>query len=369
VNLEELLSIFKREAASALSNVTRVPGNTRTNMPTPTIRVLLVEDYLPFRHFLSSTIQAKLEWNDIHEVADGSDAVQKAEALKPQLVLLDIGLPTLNGIEAARQIKKVSPDSKILFVSQETSADVLEEALKTGAEGYVCKMDSGGELLAAIDAVMRGERYVSKSLSSTRGSSVYSAVTQTAIVAPERLAIDISHNHAVAFYSDDQSLLDGLALFAGKALRCSKAAVVLATECHREALLTRLQASGLDMSIAIEQGRYVALDPAETLSSFMVDGMPDPVRFHKAAVDLIVKTAESVGGDTSRIVACGECALILWQSGNAEAAIRLERFWDDIGKSYGIQIFCGYLLASFQGGIGSFVFERICQVHSAVLSH
>jgi len=337
-------------------------------MPTPTIRVLLAEDYQPFRSFLSSTIQAKLAWNDVHEVADGSDAVQKAQELQPELVLLDIGLPKLNGIEAARQIKTVSPDSKILFVSQETSADVVEEALKTGAEGYVCKMDAGGELLAAIDAVLRGEKYLSKSLSSIPASNVDSPPTQTAVVRPQPLQIDKVHSHEVAFYCDEQSLLDGFTLFAGKTLRAAKAAIVLATERHQEALLARLQASGLDMSTAIEQGRYVALQPAETLSSFMVDDLPDPVRFHKAAVDLIVKTAESVDGDTSRVTACGECAPLLWQSGNAEAAVRIEQLWDEIGKSYEVQIFCGYLLASFQGGIGSFVFERICKVHSAVLS-
>jgi len=337
-------------------------------MPTPTIRVLLVEDYQQFRHFLSSTIQAKLGWNDIHEVGDGLDAVRKAKELQPQLVLLDIGLPKLNGIAVAREIKKVSPDSNILFVSQEGSPDVVEEALKTGAEGYLCKMDAGGELLAAIETVLRGERYVSKSLTSPGGSSVRFPLTETAMVGPEQLQINIPHHHEVAFYSDDQSLLEGFALFAATALKRSKAAIVLATERHREALLAMLQASGVDLTAAIEQGRYLPLDPAETLSSFMVDGLPDPVRFHKAAVDLIVKTAQSVGGDTSRVTACGECAPTLWQQGNAEAAIRVERLWDEIGKAYGVQIFCGYLLASFQGGIGSFVFERICKVHSAVLS-
>src|SRR5690242_14670399 len=134
-------------------------------MPTPTIRVLLAEDYQPFRRFLFSTIQSKLGWNDIHEVADGLDAVKKAQELKPELVLLDIGLPKLNGIAVAREIRRNSPDIRILFVSQEASADVVEEALKTGAEGYLCKMDAGGELVAAIEAVLRGERYVSKSLS------------------------------------------------------------------------------------------------------------------------------------------------------------------------------------------------------------
>jgi DNA-binding NarL/FixJ family response regulator len=75
------------------------------------------------------------------------EAVQKALELQPDLILLDIGLPRLNGIEVARRIRKVSPGSKILFVSQESSADAVQEALGTGARGYVVKTDAGTELL------------------------------------------------------------------------------------------------------------------------------------------------------------------------------------------------------------------------------
>jgi hypothetical protein len=292
------------------------------------------------------------------------DAVQKVQELQPDLILLDIGLPKLNGIAVAREVKKISPRSNILFVSQEASADVVDEALNTGAEGYLCKMDAGGELLAAIEAVVQDKRYLSRSL--TSGFSARQ--TRRSEFGANPGLTDSPRNHEVAFYCDDRSLLDGFTLFAATALNKGHAAIVLATEPHREAILAGLCASGIDVRGAIEQGRYVALDPSETLSAFMVDGLPDPILFRKAAVDLIVKTAESVDGDTSRVDACGECAPILWQKGNAEAAIHLERFWDEIGKLYGMQIFCGYLLASFQGGIGSFVFERICKEHSAVLS-
>jgi DNA-binding NarL/FixJ family response regulator len=110
-------------------------------------------------------LQEKPELQIICEVSDGLVAVQKAQELLPDLILLDIGLPSLNGIEAARRILKVSPDSKIIFLSQESSANVVQEALGLGGMGYVVKVHAGSELLPAVEAVLQGERYVSSGLS------------------------------------------------------------------------------------------------------------------------------------------------------------------------------------------------------------
>ena len=115
----------------------------------------------------------------IGEVSDGLEAVQKAEELQPDLILLDIGLPTLNGIEAARQIRKVSPGSKILFVSENRSVDIAEEALSTGAGGYVVKSDAAGELLPAVKAVLEGKRFVSASLAGHFLAAMTLSTTQT----------------------------------------------------------------------------------------------------------------------------------------------------------------------------------------------
>src|ERR1700676_299756 len=103
------------------------------------MRVLVVEDFAPFRQFVTSTLGKAPDVDVICEVSDGLEAVQKAVELKPDLILLDIGLPKLNGIETARRIRKLVPESKILFLSQESSPDVVEAALSTGAQGYVCK--------------------------------------------------------------------------------------------------------------------------------------------------------------------------------------------------------------------------------------
>ncbi len=97
----------------------------------------------------------------ICEVSDGLDAVEKAPALQPDLILLDIGLPSLNGMEVARQLRELAPKSKIIFLSQETSAVLVKEAIALGACGYVFKCDAELDLLPAIDAVVSGRRYVS----------------------------------------------------------------------------------------------------------------------------------------------------------------------------------------------------------------
>jgi DNA-binding NarL/FixJ family response regulator len=128
-------------------------------------RVLVVEDSEPFRKIICSTLGKRPELQIVGEASDGLEAVQKAEELQPDLILLDIGLPTLNGIEVARRIRELSPQSRILFVTQDSSVHVVQAALAEGAKGYVVKMDSRRELLTGVDAVLRGEQFVGRRFS------------------------------------------------------------------------------------------------------------------------------------------------------------------------------------------------------------
>jgi DNA-binding NarL/FixJ family response regulator len=140
---------------------TSTPVADEISTPMASIRVLVVEDFEPFRRFLCSTLGNESDLQVVGEASDGLEAVHQAQALQPDLILLDIGLPRLNGIEAARRIRKVAPQSKILFVSQESSVDVVEEALSTGARGYVIKTHATDDLLAAIEAMRAGGQFVS----------------------------------------------------------------------------------------------------------------------------------------------------------------------------------------------------------------
>jgi DNA-binding NarL/FixJ family response regulator len=128
---------------------------------TTPVRVMVVDDYKRWHGVVSTTLQSGSRFQIIANVYDGAEAVHQAKELQPDLILLDIGLPTLNGIEVARRVREVAPNSMILFVSQETSRDVAREALATGASGYVVKSDVGKELRRAVDAVLAGERFVS----------------------------------------------------------------------------------------------------------------------------------------------------------------------------------------------------------------
>jgi DNA-binding NarL/FixJ family response regulator len=123
--------------------------------------VLVAEDFEPFRRFISSTLGKMRDLRVICEVSDGQQAVKKAEELKPHLILLDIGLPGMNGLDAAREIRKLAPESKIIFVSQESSADIVQEALCLGAAGYVVKARAGSELLPAVESACLGKQFVS----------------------------------------------------------------------------------------------------------------------------------------------------------------------------------------------------------------
>jgi DNA-binding NarL/FixJ family response regulator len=135
------------------------------NMEMSSVRVLVVDDFEPFRRFICKTLAKRPNLKVVCEVSDGLEAVQKAEELQPDLIFLDIGLPTLNGIAAAREIRTLAPESKIIFVSQESSPDLVHEALNLGARGYVLKTTAGSDLLAAVDAVLDGRRFLGGGLS------------------------------------------------------------------------------------------------------------------------------------------------------------------------------------------------------------
>jgi len=128
------------------------------------VQILVVDDYEPFKQFLHWKLQSRPELQIVSEASDGLEAVQKAEELQPDVILLDISLPKLNGIEAARQIRKSAPRSRIIFVSQDSSPDLVQEALTLGTCGYVLKSKADHDLLATVDAALESSELLSGAL-------------------------------------------------------------------------------------------------------------------------------------------------------------------------------------------------------------
>jgi DNA-binding NarL/FixJ family response regulator len=138
------------------------------------VRILVVDDFEPFRQFIISTLQRMPELQVIAAASDGLEAVRMAEELNPDLILLDIGLPRLNGIEAAHRISRLLPDAKILFLSQDNDPDVVAAALSDGAEGYIHKLDVAKELLPAVEAALRRKQFISAGTKQCSEESLHS---------------------------------------------------------------------------------------------------------------------------------------------------------------------------------------------------
>jgi len=265
-------------------------------LATPRIRLLVVEDHDHFRGFISSILQKKSGLQIVCELADGLEAVQQAEKLQPDLILLDINLPGLSGIEAAQRIRMVAPDSKILFLSMESSPELVREGLNSGGRGYVVKKDAGRDLLAAVEAVVQGKHFVSSSIACdvSGDTPIPGQFRPEAVLvssSPLRQRQKMGRRHPVKFYGDDVSFLDDFTRFITSALNAERIVIALTTDSHRNSLFRSLQAVGVDVVAAVERKRYLSLDVEDSCHPSVEDAGPS--RSAKSARDLIVEAAKT----------------------------------------------------------------------------
>jgi DNA-binding NarL/FixJ family response regulator len=274
-------------------------------------KILLVDDFEPFRRFARSLLQQMAV--SVSEAADGLDAVQKIKELNPDLVLLDIGLPRLNGLDVARRVQSLAPTTKVLFCSQESSPELVWEALTLGL-GYIHKPNVVTDLLPALAAVLSGRRFASSNL------GLDQAITVRA------------NRHEVLFCSSDTVLLDGLTRFIAAALKGGNAGIVWAIESRRNSLYHSLTQRGVDVEAAIRNGTYIAADVSEP---------PDATRI-VASINALKEAAAKTGNTHPRVAVCGERAGLMWADGRTDLAIRLEQSLNQLAKSHEIDILCVY---------------------------
>jgi DNA-binding NarL/FixJ family response regulator len=312
-------------------------------------KILVVDDFEPFRRFILSVLERRAEYQLIGQASDGLEAVQLAEQLQPDLVVLDVGLPKLNGIEAAKRIRQVAPLSKVLFLSQESSPEVVEEAFRIGGMGYVVKTRAQGELMRGIEAVLAGRHFAS-------GDLEMRAFTETN-------QASAPHHHEALFYSDDAILIQGFAGFTAAALKLGNPAIVMATKSHQESLVQKLKSEGLDLEDAIQQGTYIPLDATEMLSRIMRNGSIDRIRFLEVLTRLMEPARKAAKAVRPRIAICGEIVTLLWAIGNSDVALLLEKSGNELSDAYEVDLLCAYPVQTRQDEAA---FESICAEHSAV---
>jgi CheY-like chemotaxis protein len=317
-----------------------------------TKRVVVVDDHGPWRQRVHSILRRTSRWQIVGEAANGLSAIEQAATMAPDVILLDVELPALNGIEAARQILALTPGARILFVSAHRSWDIAEAALATGARGYVVKSYAGEELLPAMHAVVRNQRFIS-------GAFLGPAPGLDRTAGHVR-----SRVHDAGFYSEDALLIESLARVAETALDAGNTVIMVTNESRRDDLHRRLQVR-TDIDRAIEQGRCVWLSVAHVMSSFMVDGWPDEERFWNCGIPLMMGAARASRGDPPRVVACGEGTATMVRVGQVDAAIRLEQLWDDLGATFNCDILCGFPMRVPEPHEDRTVFDRVCGVHWA----
>ena len=127
-----------------------------------------MDDFLPWHHFVQRTLESEADLKVIATAMNGFEAVHKAIELRPDVILMDVSIPGMNGLEATRQIRILCPASKILLLSEHRGSDLIEFAFEIGGFGYILKSDSDSDLLIGIRAVLRGQQFVSRSLTDWR---------------------------------------------------------------------------------------------------------------------------------------------------------------------------------------------------------
>lgn len=177
--------------------------------------------------------------------------------------------------------------------------------------------------------------------------------------------MEVNHCHGVQFYSSDALLLARVTYFVGAALMAGNAAIVFATQRHRDDLLRELKVQGVDVDAVIQEGAFVSLDAAEVLSTFVVNGRPDPIRFFEAFNKLIASVSKAAKIEHPRVAVFGEAVALLWAEGNAEGAIQLEKLGNDLAKTHELDILCAYPFSLHIQKDGH-AFRTVCAEHSAV---
>jgi len=307
-------------------------------------RVLLADDHVHFRESVSGLLSAAFEI--VATAADGHQALDLARRLRPDVLVLDIGIPDCNGFQALELLRRDAPDIRVVFLTMHRYEGFVAAAINGGAHGYVMKSRIHLDLISAIDHALAGRLFLP-------------SLTSLSTVGGNR--------HAVQFHASDSHFLDEVSQLVAATLRAGEQVVLVTNEATRVGVADRLQARQLNLAVLTEREQYVVQDSALALSQVMHDGRPDRARLEEMIRDLDRLRLARPTGPRGRLTIFGDMSVLLCRSGQFEAALELERLWDELTRGLPFFTVCGYPIGCFEHHPeAANLLADVCAEHSAV---
>jgi CheY-like chemotaxis protein len=319
-------------------------------------KVLLVDDQAQFRRMVRSLIDSQADYRVCGEAGDGIDAVEKVRQLHPDLVLMDINMPRMNGLEATRIIRRESPDCNVVIVTQNDATVARAQARSVGANGFVTKSNLIRDLLPEMGrVVMENNRSVGDKKNVAADGEPWCGLLSGA--APR--------DHIVQLYQDEQFLNRAVCRFAAAAIANGEGIILVPTIAHWDAFRPRLESEGVDVKAAEKRGQLTIVDADNLLPTFMRDGMPDSPVFLGLAANVVSQARGD--GRYPKVRWWGEMVNILWERGDVAASMNLEDLFDQLAHEQDIAIFCSFLMDNFNGDVHARMLPRLSENHSHLI--
>jgi len=320
------------------------------------LRILIVDDHEVVRRAVRSLLSARAEWSVCGEAEDGLEAIEKAKRLQPDIVLMDITMPRMDGVQATKAIRQEVPEAEVILISQNDPSVGGAQAADADARDFVSKIDLSRDLLSTIERVA-GERK----------QKIGGRVNQDIQNEPWCGLLDAAapRDHIVQLYQDEKFLSRAVCRFAVSAINHGEGVILVPTSAHWNALRPRLEAEGVDVKAAQSCGQLTVIDADQLLPNVMRNSMPDAPLFLGLAGETI---ARARGGDRfTKVRWWGEMVNVLWERGDVAASMGLEDLFHKLAHDRDIAIFCSFLMDNFDGEVHARMLPRLGQNHSHLI--
>ena len=320
------------------------------------VKVLIVDDHARFRHMVRSLIESQQKYQVCGEASDGIEAITKVNELHPDLILMDINMPRMDGLEATRIIRRESPDCSVVIVTQNDATVAREQARSVDASGFVTKSGLARDLIPEMGRVaMENNSIPGETKNGADQGEPWCGL----------LAGAAPRDHIVQLYQDQQFLNRAVCRFAAAAIANGEGVILVPTVAHWDAFRPRLESEGVDVKAAEKRGQLTIVDADNLLPTFMRDGMPDSPVFLGLAANVVSQARGD--GRYPKVRWWGEMVNILWERGDVAASMNLEDLFDNLAHEQDIAIFCSFLMDNFNGDVHARMLPRLGENHSHLI--